>query len=673
LSTKLVYCDSSAIPSLAGTKKSFPNAKPRVDCWRQPIPSNKSNVERKSVNVRVNIPDEKNAFSYAQTDREIEDLAEESADLLLTDSIILVDARNVSKNKDLPDEDLNDEFEYVPGTDSEKRDLPDEDSSNEDYSNEDNRLDDQAEESADVLVTDATTLIDARNVSENKDLPEEDLNDAYEYSFGTDGESENLPDEHLHCRTNACNYDPGTDSDKQDLPDEVFNDECYGDEDLDDEYYSDEDSWPRDPDLNEFDFSLPFKMNKMPQSKPRFNLSTKIVYYDSSAIPPLAGTKKYYPNASPRVDCWSKLFSPPESHVHRKRIAARKAQMPKVYLDWLEKNPKYVKVMVDSHHRGMFFYSGRALDTWLEKSKWYETAEYKTWWKQYDGRAFLLVPSPKALQYEKDRRFLAMGKGDTEIDVDLKLTFELANLRRRHGEYDLSMCNIEKVEKYLSDPSINIPFWKSVQPYIDCWKAEFLAGDENSFYHGTNNTQQTREALQLVENVLADTNAIRFYDYATFVQIACKFFLEAQRANEYGDPEGVDDLGIMRELYEEFNTFVDNLPKSYDFFEELKGFGTVHWGKTENWLGLAKIVENSMNDQNNKLHYRLLGLKESKSRPLRKEFDDAFKKKLIKYYPDKFTDESKEVQAEQKKKLDYIRDAYHELLQWTGFQVNESD
>jgi hypothetical protein len=261
-----------------------------------------------------------------------------------------------------------------------------------------------------------------------------------------------------------------------------------------------------------------------------------------------------------------------------------------------------------------------------------------------------------------------MGEGDTEIDVDLKLYFEQVNLTRQQGEYYNSIREIREFLNKLSDPSINIPFWKSIQPYIDCWKAELLVGRDNFSFDGT--YTQTNEALQLVENVLADTNARRFYDYATFVQLACKFFLEAQRAEKYGDPEGVDDLGHLRGLYEEFNTFVDKLPKCYDFFEELKGFGAVYWGKTEDAPGLAKLVENSLNNQRYILLFRLLGL-EFEMCPVRKNLDDAFKKKLIKYYPDRFTYESKEVQAEQKKKLDLIRDAYHELLRESGFKDRE--
>ena len=271
LSTKIVYGDSSAIPPLAGRKKSYSKAKPRVDCWRKSFPSAKFNVASKSVYARINIPDEKNVFANIQPDHEIEDLAEESSHFLLFDR---------------------------------------------------------------------ATIIDARADSENGDLPDEDLNDAYEYSSGSDGESENLLDEQLYCRTIACYYGPGTGCEKKDLPDEDSSDEHYSDEDswldLSDEESNDEVSWLGDPDLDEFDFSFPCQMNKMPRCKPRFNLSTKLVYCDSSAIPPLAGTKKSYSKASPRVDCWNKLFSPPKSQLIRERIESSKAQMPNVYLDWLE-------------------------------------------------------------------------------------------------------------------------------------------------------------------------------------------------------------------------------------------------------------------------------------------------------------------------------------------------
>ena len=62
LSTKVNCCDSSSIPPLPGQKKSYPNAKPCVDCWNNSISSVKSvEGKRKNVNARVNESDKENA------------------------------------------------------------------------------------------------------------------------------------------------------------------------------------------------------------------------------------------------------------------------------------------------------------------------------------------------------------------------------------------------------------------------------------------------------------------------------------------------------------------------------------------------------------------------------------------------------------------------------------
>ena len=52
--------------------------------------------------------------------------------------------------------------------------------------------------------------------------------------------------------------------------------------------------------------------------------------------------------------------------------------------------------------------------------------------------------------------------GDTVIDVVMKEDFQLANLMRRHGNFDIVSIILIAIEKNLLNPSINIPFWKTV-------------------------------------------------------------------------------------------------------------------------------------------------------------------------------------------------------------------
>ena len=113
LSTRVVNCDIGSIPSLAGKKKSYPNVKPRVDCWKNINSSAKSKVGRENVNVCINILNEENAISKAQLDRDIEQLAAESSDSILIAPATLLDTQIVSENRDLPDKVLNEADEIV--------------------------------------------------------------------------------------------------------------------------------------------------------------------------------------------------------------------------------------------------------------------------------------------------------------------------------------------------------------------------------------------------------------------------------------------------------------------------------------------------------------------------------------------------------------------------------
>jgi hypothetical protein len=185
---------------------------------------------------------------------------------------------------------------------------------------------------------------------------------------------------------------------------------------------------------------------------------------------------------------------------------------------------------------------------------------------------------------------------------------------------------------------------------------------------------KTSEALQLVEKILADPNAVRFYDDATFVQLACKYLLEAERTDEYGDPDGIDDLENLRELFDEFIEFSKDMTESYDFYEDLKNFGNVTWSNNKKTaIGMNWKVEESMEVQEVKLLYRLLNLEWIKGKDYKEEdFKKAYKVKLIKYHPDKFIGEPQEVIEQCERKIKLIEEAYRELLEINDF-MEQSD
>ena len=91
---------------------------------------------------------------------------------------------------------------------------------------------------------------------------------------------------------------------------------------------------------------------------------------------------------------------------------------------------------------------------------------------------------------------------------------------------------------------------------------------------------KTSEALQVVETLSTPKCGIKFYNDGILIKLACKYFLEGKRTDEYGDCNGVDDLINLRELFDEFIQFSENIPESDIFFEDLKDFDNVSW----NWM-----------------------------------------------------------------------------------------
>ena len=460
--------------------------------------------------------------------------------------------------------------------------------------------------------------------------------------------------------------------------------------------------------------------------KPRFNLSTKVVYYDSNSIPPLPGKKQSYPrHAKPRVDCWNKSMSSGQCQVKKDnddvKVTLTSTSGNEVIADdeewFLDNLTEAIDMNVriglpdeetinafsnvhqpdkeiwafdsdvesddesdfDLQSHGAFFdheKAKKAIDMNVriglpdedtinafsnaqpDKEIWAFDSDVES----DDESDFDLQSHGAFFDHEKALRDPIDSENESENNTKIFEFFKEANSHRQWAGCQRSLEYFQKIEDMLLGPCKNLLFWKSILPYISCVKAELLAC-----------MGETSEALQQVENVLADPNATRFYDDATFVQLACKYLLEAKRADDYDDPDGVDDLGDLRKLFDEFMQFSKDMTRSYDFYEDLKDYGDVSFDNDKIASTMTTIVEESMEFQEVKLLYRLLNLDWRRGEKYKKEdFKKAHKVKLIKYHPDKFIGEPQEVIEQCKRKRKFIEDAYRELLQ-INYIMEQSD
>jgi len=409
--------------------------------------------------------------------------------------------------------------------------------------------------------------------------------------------------------------------------------------------------------------------------KPRFNLSTKVVYYDSNSIPPLPGRKKSYQNAKPRVNCLNKSMTSAECQVKKdnddvKRILTSPSESDVVAHDekclldnFTEMNHMNARIGLPGEetinalpeNENRFYFDEEVLD--LESNGVF-CAAHRTPVNAEPNNRNMDLPdedSNDVFSYAQTDR-----ENESEINIKIFEFFERANAARLVAGYKRAFEYFQNIENLLLRPCKDVLFWKSIQPYINCLKAEVVAC-----------MGKTSEALQLVENVLADPNAIRFYDYAILIRLACKYFLAAECTDGYDDPDGVDDLGNLRESFDEFIQFSKKLSKSYDFFEDLTDFGNVCWGNVKSAHALTRKIETSMEGQENKLLYRLLNL-DLRKEYSKEDFKKAYKVKLIKYHSDKFIGEPQELIDQCERKRQFIEEAYWELLEINGL-MEESD
>ena len=401
--------------------------------------------------------------------------------------------------------------------------------------------------------------------------------------------------------------------------------------------------------------------------KPRFNLSTKVVYYDSNSIPPLPGKKQSYPrHAKPRVDCWNKSMSSGQCQVKKDnddvKVTLTSTSGNEVIADdeeWFLDNlteaiDMNVRIGLPDEETINAFSNVHQPD----KEIWAFDSDVES----DDESDFDLQSHGAFFDHEKALRDPIDSENESENNTKIFEFFKEANSHRQWAGCQRSLEYFQKIEDMLLGPCKNLLFWKSILPYISCVKAELLAC-----------MGETSEALQQVENVLADPNATRFYDDATFVQLACKYLLEAKRADDYDDPDGVDDLGDLRKLFDEFMQFSKDMTRSYDFYEDLKDYGDVSFDNDKIASTMTTIVEESKEFQEVKLLYRLLNLDWRRGEKYKKEdFKKAHKVKLIKYHPDKFIGEPQEVIEQCKRKRKFIEDAYRELLQ-INYIMEQSD